>query len=61
MLLHQIRRNGWTHPDPIKATKEVIAPLTVGLIGMILLPPGAVWLGLKLTGIRANEKLLCML
>jgi len=29
---------GWTRPDPIMATKEVIAPLTGGLLGMIFLP-----------------------
>ncbi|KAJ3818347.1 hypothetical protein F5880DRAFT_1491547 [Lentinula raphanica] len=33
-----IKRNGWTHPDPIVATKDVIAPVTGGLIGMITLP-----------------------
>jgi E3 ubiquitin-protein ligase MARCH6 len=30
--------NGWTHADPVLATKEVIAPVTGGLIGMIFLP-----------------------
>ena len=30
--------NGWTHPDPITATKEVIAPLVAGLLGMIVVP-----------------------
>jgi len=29
---------GWTRPDPIMATKEVIAPLVGGLLGMILFP-----------------------
>ncbi|EKM50520.1 uncharacterized protein PHACADRAFT_263859 [Phanerochaete carnosa HHB-10118-sp] len=56
--VQSIRRNGWTHPDPVKATKEVIAPLTVGLLGMILLPPAVVWVGLKATGLQMNEKLL---
>jgi len=36
--IQQIIRNGWTHPDPIAATKGVIAPLTGGLVAMILLP-----------------------
>ncbi|KAJ7574391.1 hypothetical protein C8J56DRAFT_803140 [Mycena floridula] len=36
--IEQIARNGWTRPDPIAATKDVIAPLTAGLIAMILLP-----------------------
>jgi E3 ubiquitin-protein ligase MARCH6 len=30
--------NGWSHPDPIAATREVIAPVAGGLIGMILFP-----------------------
>ncbi|KAJ3801118.1 hypothetical protein GGU11DRAFT_675866 [Lentinula aff. detonsa] len=33
-----IKRNGWTHPDPIAATKDVIAPVAGGLTGMIILP-----------------------
>ncbi|KAF8625036.1 hypothetical protein AX17_006950 [Amanita inopinata Kibby_2008] len=36
--LQRIMDNGWTHPDPATATKEVIAPLTAGLLGMIVLP-----------------------
>jgi len=34
--------NGWTKPDPVQATKEVIAPLVFGLISMIAVP-GAVF------------------
>ncbi|PBK83225.1 hypothetical protein ARMGADRAFT_1170598 [Armillaria gallica] len=34
LILH----NGWTHPDPVTATKEVVAPITVGLLGVIILP-----------------------
>lgn len=30
--------NGWVRLDPIAATKEVIAPLFGGLLGMILVP-----------------------
>jgi E3 ubiquitin-protein ligase MARCH6 len=30
--------NGWVRLDPITATKEVIAPLLGGLLGMILVP-----------------------
>lgn len=33
---------GWTRLEPITATKELIAPLVVGLLGMILIP-GAVF------------------
>uniref|UniRef100_A0A0W0F5D3 RING-type E3 ubiquitin transferase n=2 Tax=Moniliophthora roreri TaxID=221103 RepID=A0A0W0F5D3_MONRR len=34
----RIKHNGWTHPDPVLATKEVILPLCGGLLAMILLP-----------------------
>ncbi|KAE9399180.1 hypothetical protein BT96DRAFT_965714 [Gymnopus androsaceus JB14] len=33
-----IKRNGWTHPDPVAATKDVFAPVTGGLLGMIFFP-----------------------
>ncbi|KAF8629103.1 hypothetical protein AX15_003588 [Amanita polypyramis BW_CC] len=36
--LQRIMENGWTHPDPVTATKEVIAPLVAGLLGMIVVP-----------------------
>lgn len=38
-----IINNGWTHPDPKQATKEVIMPLVVGLFGMLVLPAAVVW------------------
>lgn len=38
-----IINNGWTHPDPKQATKEVIMPLVAGLLGMLVLPAAAVW------------------
>lgn len=34
----QIVSNGWVRLDPVKATREVIAPLVGGLLGMILFP-----------------------
>jgi len=30
--------HGWTRPDPVSATKEVIGPLAGGLLGMIFFP-----------------------
>ncbi|KAL0955165.1 hypothetical protein HGRIS_004073 [Hohenbuehelia grisea] len=36
--LLRIKNNGWTHPDPASATKEVIGPIIGGLLGMILAP-----------------------
>ncbi|THU92959.1 hypothetical protein K435DRAFT_967467 [Dendrothele bispora CBS 962.96] len=44
--VQHIRQNGWTHPNPIQSTKEVIAPLAFGLLGMIFLP-GSVFIGLR--------------
>lgn len=38
-----IINNGWTHPDPKQATKKVIVPLVVGLLGMLVLPAAVVW------------------
>jgi len=32
---------GWTRPDPVMATKELIAPLIFGLLGMIIIPGSA--------------------
>lgn len=40
--LQHILAHGWTRPDPITATKEVIAPLGGGLLAMIIFP-GAVF------------------
>ncbi|PIL24929.1 hypothetical protein GSI_12816 [Ganoderma sinense ZZ0214-1] len=45
-LMHGIDRlvrNGWTHLDPMRATKDVILPLIAGLTGMIVLPAAALW------------------
>lgn len=44
--LQLIKHNGWSNPDPVAATKDVIIPLLGGLAGMILLP-GAVFRGVQ--------------
>ncbi|KAF9266796.1 hypothetical protein L218DRAFT_955901 [Marasmius fiardii PR-910] len=44
--LRQIKHNGWTHPDPVAATKDVIIPLVSGLLGMTVLP-GALFRGVQ--------------
>ncbi|KAF8644973.1 hypothetical protein AX16_008157 [Volvariella volvacea WC 439] len=36
--IQQIRNNGWTHPDPVSATKDVIGPMTLGLLTLIFVP-----------------------
>ncbi|EGN95092.1 hypothetical protein SERLA73DRAFT_61388 [Serpula lacrymans var. lacrymans S7.3] len=41
--LATITHKGWTRPDPLTATKEVIGPLTGGFLGMVLLPAAMVW------------------
>ncbi|KAJ7483185.1 hypothetical protein FB451DRAFT_1233627 [Mycena latifolia] len=59
--MQHITNNGWTHPEPITATKEVIAPLTFGLLGMILLPGGIFLLAQHFVPfIPRNSKLLFM-
>lgn len=56
---HQIATNGWTHADPWKATKEVIAPVTGGLLGMICLPAAVLW-GLRQLGTTPMDgKFIC--
>ncbi|KAJ7623737.1 hypothetical protein FB45DRAFT_1089571, partial [Roridomyces roridus] len=59
--MQRITNNGWTHPDPVTATKEVIGPLVFGLLGMILLP-GAVFLSAQqfIPFIPKNSRLLFM-
>ncbi|KAJ7095466.1 hypothetical protein C8R43DRAFT_907918 [Mycena crocata] len=59
--MQHITNNGWTHPEPVTATKEVIGPLTFGLLGMILLPGGVFLLAQHfLPIIPWNSKLLFM-
>ncbi|KAJ3557499.1 hypothetical protein NM688_g1443 [Phlebia brevispora] len=56
--IEQIRRHGWTHPHPYVATKEVIAPIVVGLIGMITLPPAILWVIQRFLKFHASESIL---
>ncbi|KAI0642432.1 hypothetical protein C8Q79DRAFT_917921 [Trametes meyenii] len=41
--VERVFRNGWLRMDPINATREVIAPISIGLLGMIILPAACVW------------------
>lgn len=52
-------RGGWTHLDPFRATRDVIAPLTFGLLGMLLFPAGALWVVQKLFGLPLGDDFLC--
>ncbi|KAI0831910.1 hypothetical protein BC628DRAFT_1350502 [Trametes gibbosa] len=41
--VERLVRNGWSHLDPVRATTEVILPISAGLAGMIVLPAAALW------------------
>ncbi|KAI0676025.1 hypothetical protein C8Q78DRAFT_1142731 [Trametes maxima] len=41
--VERLFRNGWLHMDPINATMDVIAPVSAGLLAMIVLPAACVW------------------
>ncbi|KAJ6616969.1 hypothetical protein B0H10DRAFT_1346361 [Mycena sp. CBHHK59/15] len=57
--VQHITNNGWTHPEPVIATKEVIGPLTFGLLGMTLIPGGVFLLAQHIIPfIPRNSKLL---
>ncbi|TFK52041.1 hypothetical protein OE88DRAFT_1499089 [Heliocybe sulcata] len=55
-----ITRNGWTHPDPTKATREVIAPLTGALLAALLSPIGIDWLCRRLLALPVDNRFLFM-
>jgi len=55
----QIANNGWTHPDPWKATNEIIGPVTGGLTLLLLFPAAVVW-GLRQTlSLPIDGKFIC--
>ncbi|THH29527.1 hypothetical protein EUX98_g4673 [Antrodiella citrinella] len=56
--IDHIRRTGWTHPDPFRATKEVIIPLTGGLFSMILVPAILLWGARRLDVFRVDDNFL---
>ncbi|KZV69277.1 hypothetical protein PENSPDRAFT_608901 [Peniophora sp. CONT] len=47
-----IRARGWLRPDPVRATKEVIAPLFAGLAAMLAVPPLLAFTLVKVFGPR---------
>ena len=52
--------NGWTHPNPIQATKEVIGPMTGGLLSMIVLPGAVFWCWQNLVpSTDVDDKFIC--
>ncbi|KDQ50759.1 hypothetical protein JAAARDRAFT_81797 [Jaapia argillacea MUCL 33604] len=56
--LNNITRNGWTHPDPVKATREVIIPVVCALLAALLLPAGSVWLVRNTLNLPLDDKVL---
>jgi len=56
--IEHIRRTGWTHPDPFRATKEVIIPITSGLLAMIFVPPLLLWGARRLDVFRVDDNFL---
>jgi len=54
----QIKAHGWTNPEPFSATTEVIAPLFIGLVGMLSLPP-AILVSLRhVTPLQIDERFI---
>jgi hypothetical protein len=56
----KIKQHGWSNPDPVAATQQVILPMTVGLLGMLLLPPLSVLALRQVWFFRFDERVLCM-
>lgn len=54
--------HGWTRPDPVSATKEVIGPLAGGLLGMIFFP-GLVFRAVQyfLPNVSLDNRFMCKL
>ena len=58
----KIMTHGWTRPDPVSATKEVIGPLAGGLLGMIFFP-GLVFRTVQyfLPNVSLDNRFMCKL
>lgn len=59
-VILQIRRHGWTHPQPWTATKEVILPVIGCLITLIVLPPAVLQVLQRVFKYHLDENVLCM-
>ncbi|KAI0048750.1 hypothetical protein FA95DRAFT_1007728 [Auriscalpium vulgare] len=58
--IRNIKIHGWTSPDPIRATTEIIAPMLAGLIGMLLLPPVIVLLINTVAPVKLDDRFILM-
>ncbi|KAG8215068.1 hypothetical protein J3R82DRAFT_8489 [Butyriboletus roseoflavus] len=56
--LYVLLSNGWAHPDPRHATKELIIPLLVGLVTLLLLPAGTVYVLREFLHVSLSKKFL---
>jgi len=56
--LHVLLSNGWTHPDPRRATKEIILPLLAILSTLLLLPAGGVYVLREIFHVSLSKKCL---
>ncbi|KAH9962695.1 hypothetical protein BC827DRAFT_206711 [Russula dissimulans] len=57
---NHIKAHGWTNPEPFTATAEVIAPLIVGLVGMLVLPPAVVVLLRRIIPVHVDQRFILM-
>jgi len=56
--IQRINRNGWSRPDPMTATKEVIGPAVGGLLAMLCFPVGLLWILKMLSKVPATDRIL---
>ncbi|KAL4078894.1 hypothetical protein V8B97DRAFT_2021235 [Scleroderma yunnanense] len=56
--LQTLLSNGWSNPDPRHATKELIIPLIAGLLGMLAIPAGLVYLARETLELPLSTKFL---
>jgi len=57
---NHIKAHGWTNPEPFSATAELIAPLVVGLVGMLALPPAIVVLLRRTVPVDVDQRFILM-
>ncbi|KAI0294319.1 hypothetical protein B0F90DRAFT_1757507 [Multifurca ochricompacta] len=57
---NHIKAHGWTNPEPLSATVEVIAPLLAGLVGMLGLPPTAVAIVRYVSSLQVDQRFIFM-
>ncbi|KAI9510016.1 hypothetical protein F5148DRAFT_977305 [Russula earlei] len=57
---NHIKAHGWTNPEPFSATTELIAPLLVGLVGMLALPPAIIVFLRRVTPVQADQHFIFM-